>query len=78
MKHFTGASSMLTFYNVDRTRMAFKKASNGSFSMYDLLSLINLQVECNLPTPRYNTGYNNELLRVKKTNIYSAFFRCLA
>ena len=36
------------------TRIAFKKASNGSLE-YDLLSLINLQVKCNIPMLRYNT-----------------------
>ena len=38
----------------ETSRIAFKKASNGSLA-YDLLSLINLQVKCNLPILRYNT-----------------------
>ena len=45
---------------------SFKKKLVTAHLAYDFLSLINLRVECNLPTIRYNTGYPNELLRVKK------------
>ena len=58
---------------------------------YDLLSLINLMWDLIVSVPdhclsfyftsetlRYNTGYLNERLRVKKTNLYSAFFLWLA
>ena len=50
----------------------FKKASNGSLA-YDLLSLINLQVKCNLPILRYNTDILMNCLE-QKTNLYSALF----
>ena len=42
-----------------------KKASNGSLA-YDLLSLINLQVKCNLPILRYNTDILMNFLGIKK------------
>ena len=49
----------------ETSRIAFKKASNGSLA-YDLLSLINLQVKCNLPILRYNTNILMNSLGLKK------------
>ena len=51
--------------NITGTRIAFKKASNGSLA-YDLLSLINLQVKCNLRILRYNTDILMNSLGLKK------------
>ena len=60
------------------TRIAFKKASNGSLA-YDLLNLINLQVKCNLQILRYDTDILMNPLGLKKKQkkkniLYSALF----
>ena len=56
-----------------RPRIA-KKASYGSLA-YDLLSLINLQVKCNLPILRYNTDIlmNSEGLKTKQNKQICTF-----
>ena len=55
------------------TRIAFKKASHGSLA-YDLLSLINLQVKCNLPILRYNTDILMNSLGLKEKRICTLHF----
>ena len=58
--------ALAAYYSNEKdTRIAFENASNGSLA-YDLLSLINLQVKCNLPILRYNIDILMNSLGLKK------------
>ena len=66
--------ALAAYYSNEKdTRIAFENACNGSLA-YDLLSLINLQVKCNLLVLRYNIDIlmNSLGLKKKTTNLYSA------